>query len=249
LGQCTLRAAIQEANALGHETEVTLPAGNYLLTLGEMAISATVVIKGETGTTIDVGRVGQDGSRASQLFHVLSSGDLRLSTMILQNGARFDSTQDGALHGGGAIANEGRLTIESALIRGSYADVQGGAIMNLGVMTLTDITVLGGGVQYVGGAGIFNGEGAQATITRGLVTDNVCSHSSQGGGIHNRGIMSIIDTTVRDNTSVNGSNVRNTETGQLTIRGSSFIGGNEWEAPGGISNSGTLVDGGGNEFE
>ncbi|MBM3926056.1 MAG: CSLREA domain-containing protein [SAR202 cluster bacterium] len=248
-GQCTLRAAVEEANELEGETEVTLLAEEYGLTLGEIAVNATVTITGEAGTTIDGGRVEGDVSRGRRLFHVMPDGDLGLGVMTLQNGARYDSAQSGVLHGGGAIVNEGKLTIESVLIRDSYADVRGGLILNLGEMILTDVTLSGGWTFYIGGAGIYNEEGAEATITRARIEDNECSRSSSGGGIFNAGVMSIVETTLQDNFSVNGSNIRNGVSGRLTIRGSILVGGgNPGEGPGGISNDGEMVDEGGNSF-
>ncbi|MCA9927283.1 MAG: CSLREA domain-containing protein, partial [Anaerolineales bacterium] len=44
---CTLRAAIQEANALPGEDTIQLPAGTYTLTSGELAITDNVTIIGE----------------------------------------------------------------------------------------------------------------------------------------------------------------------------------------------------------
>lgn len=217
---------------------MNLGTATYTLTNGVLNVSTTVTVRGQSGATVN---------GASRIFSIQGSGDLRLNTMTVQGGSVEESTGNGPMLGGGNILNQGRLTMQSVLIRDGYSDVQGGNIANYGSMSLTDGTVSGGGVQYVGGAGIYNAPGANATITRAGIRGNSNSHSGQGGGALNRGSMSIIDSTLQDNYSVNGSNVNNE--GTLTIRGSTFIGNADDEfQPGGIANSGTLNDEGGNEI-
>jgi hypothetical protein len=114
-------------------------------------------------------------------------------------------------------------------------------------MNLSDVTISGGRVFYLGGAGIENGMGAEATITRALIEKNECLRISRGGGIYNQGVMWIDDTTIRDNTSVSGSNIRNEEGGHITITRSRVLNDREWSAS--IINDGTLVDGGGNVLD
>jgi hypothetical protein len=188
-----------------------------------------------------VGQPGATIQAGGRVFHVLPGGDLRLNTMTLEGRGASDDP------GGGNILNRGQLTAQSVLIRNGHANTQGGNISNFGTMDLSDVTVSGGSAQYVGGAGIYNAPGADATITRAGITGNECDNTCQGGGVLNRGTMSIIDSTLEGNFSVNGSNVNNA--GSLTIRGSRFVGGPMDEAqPGGISNSGTLSDEGGNDI-
>src|SRR5437868_3898774 len=71
-GPCTLRAAIDEANAqpMGSTITITVPAGHYRLTLGELAlISNTIVISGAGAGTTTV-----DGGGASRVVHVFGAG-------------------------------------------------------------------------------------------------------------------------------------------------------------------------------
>src|SRR4051812_28637704 len=59
VGECTLRAAIQETNALPGADTITLPAGTYLLTLGsgdldasgDLDVRDTLAIEGAGATT------------------------------------------------------------------------------------------------------------------------------------------------------------------------------------------------------
>ena len=244
-GGCTLRAAIEEANALGIDTNISLPAGTYGISQGELPVTGTIVLRGQDGTTVE-GEFSDDSP--SRIFHVMGSGDLRISTMIIQNGEVEESENDGPALGGGAIANEGLLRMERVLIRNSYADVLGGLISNSGAMTIVDATMSGGGTFFEGGAGIFNDVGAEAILVRTLISGNDCEHDSRGGGILNYGEMTITDSTLRDNTAVIGSNVLNDTGATLTIEDSEFIGGNEFDGEGGILNRGTLVNDGGNTF-
>ncbi|HYV66156.1 MAG TPA: CSLREA domain-containing protein, partial [Myxococcales bacterium] len=74
-GSCTLRAAIQEANALAGADTVVLPAGTYLLTLagagedgaatGDLDITGDLIIAGAGAASTVV-----DGNGLDRVFHV-----------------------------------------------------------------------------------------------------------------------------------------------------------------------------------
>ena len=125
---CTLRAAIQEANALAGNDVINLPAGTFTLTItgagednaaaGDLDVRETLWIYGQ----------GMDATRinAAGIDRVF---DLRLGVLQLVDltvtGGRATSL-DGAL-GGGIRASGERLVIGSCRLTGNVAN-QGGAI-------------------------------------------------------------------------------------------------------------------------
>ncbi|HHJ15442.1 MAG TPA: CSLREA domain-containing protein, partial [Gammaproteobacteria bacterium] len=119
-GVCSLRAAIEEANALAGPDTVSVPSGNYLLTQGSLVIKDAVTVTGAyTGLTV------LDGNANGRVFSISSGvGEVTLETMTIQNGSI-----DGA--GGGVATGGSLLTIRNAIIRDNVAtggDAWGGAI-------------------------------------------------------------------------------------------------------------------------
>jgi hypothetical protein len=52
VGTCTLRTAIEQSNATPGEDVISLPAGQYILTLGQLVIEDNLTIRGEGASTI-----------------------------------------------------------------------------------------------------------------------------------------------------------------------------------------------------
>src|SRR5215207_841509 len=80
-GDCTLRAAVQEANALEGADTITIPAGEYKLTMegaGEDdALSGDLDITGQvTITGAGAGATVIDANGLDRAFHVFASLDL-----------------------------------------------------------------------------------------------------------------------------------------------------------------------------
>src|SRR5215207_3850749 len=89
-GECTLRAAIQEANAWEGADSISIPAGTFALSIagsGEDA-AATGDLDITDGLTISGAGIGVTILEAGELdreFHV-QSGTLSLSRLTIQNG-------------------------------------------------------------------------------------------------------------------------------------------------------------------
>jgi CSLREA domain-containing protein len=82
LGDCTLRAAVQEANALSLPDQISLPAGEYLLTLGESleddAAEGDLDIR-EAVTIVGAGAADSiiNGAGLDRVFHVSPVREIR----------------------------------------------------------------------------------------------------------------------------------------------------------------------------
>jgi CSLREA domain-containing protein len=109
-GVCTLRAAIQEANASPGSDNITLPAGSYLLTIagagdntaasGDLDITDNVVIRGAGAsvTVIDAGQI----DRAFHILDPLALGvNVEIHGLTITNGYVLNENGAGILISGG----------------------------------------------------------------------------------------------------------------------------------------------------
>ena len=164
-GDISLRDAIALAPA--GETIGFVSGGTIDLTLGELVIDKDLTISAGSGLQLTI-----DAQNNSRIFNI-TGGTVGISGLTLTRG-RADDPFEGA---GGAIRNQGSLTITSSTITSSYA--------------------------YFGG-GIANVRGGNLTITGSTISEN--SAGTSGGGVFFYGVtftedsMSIIDSTISGNT-------------------------------------------------
>lgn len=180
-GQCTLRAAVMEANALPGTDSIQVPAGNYLLVLtgenenlsatGDLDITEELTIAGagQALTTIN-------GNQADRIFHILGAAVI-LSDMTITNGRVTNSS----FYGGGAILND-------------FDDDY-----HLGKLTLNRITVSNNKTVdwSLGGGGILS-RGGPLTVTNSLIQSNEAILAN-GGGISAETTVFLENTTVSNN--------------------------------------------------
>lgn len=279
-----LRDAV-ESSRHWSDTRITLTPGEYVVQSyypdrdrsqprqgGQLEVAGKVSITGGPGTSITTGPGPNafccDMEAPTRIFYVTPAGDLTLDEVTLHGGST-GSSDSGDLEPrpfeGGAILNEGRLTVRNAMLRDNDASSKGGAISNYGTMTLSDVTVQNNRCIHTGGCAIFNAEGATATVTRGLVEHNGGHKLINGHAVYNAGQMTVAATTMQANALTwsdehgryvpvddpeSSRNVWNQETGQLTLRNSTFVGRPD-DVGGGILNHGppgNVRDEGGNEF-
>ncbi|MCB9235686.1 MAG: gliding motility-associated C-terminal domain-containing protein [Bacteroidia bacterium] len=216
-GNCSLRAAIMEANALPGQDTIFLPAGTYTMTktginengafTGDLDINSNIVIVGaDTRTTI----VNMDS--LDRVFDVRTGGVAYFTGFEIRAGY-----VQGA-HGGG-IQNVASLTMVDVALKFSAtvgnvggtvtAGGFGGGIWNSGTLTLNKVTfednkAIGsrgqdGGVPGAGGAGgggaglggaIFNENGGTITLTNVTFAANEARGGGGGFGSTNMGSFS-----------------------------------------------------------
>ncbi len=196
-GRCSLRAAIEEANALGGMRVIALPQASVLLEDQAIAVTADVKIIGlgatsteiiadgdqrvfeiDPGASLDISQLtlsggGEDVQGVGGLINNL--GSLLIEDAILQNGRSV---------GGGAISSEGQLTIRRSVLLDNKAVLgggSGGAIRNFGNATLENV-LLYNNEAFSGGA-ISTAPSSGATLDIRFTTI-VANHSrSIGAGI------------------------------------------------------------------
>jgi CSLREA domain-containing protein len=188
---CSLREAIEAANTNLGADDVHVPAGTYLLTLGQLVVSDDVSIAGagQTDTIID-------GNATDRVFEIeATSGVVAISEVTIRNGR---PARPSPSYGGGIRAYAG-LSLTNSTMSGNAA-VFGGAIAHsyYGDLTITNSTV-SGNFGYFSGVIVHrhtsHSEG-DLTITNSTVSDNV----GRGILIYNGGDATLTDSTVSNNT-------------------------------------------------
>ena len=236
-GTCTLRAAIQEANARPGADVITVPAGTYRITHpepanggiagGDFNITAPVEITGAGAA-----RTMVDGNHQFRILNVKSgaTGRVTLTKLTIQNGAGDDEC------GPGVVQVFGVAALRKVTVRGNC----GSGIVNQFGSTLTvdRSTITANGTSWFGG-GIDNH--GTLLITRSTMSDN---YGQDGGGaINNFGTLTVVNSTVSGNGSdVSGGGINTS--GRVTLNNVTITGniaGGQGHGGGGIDGSGTLT--------
>ena len=194
--RCTLRAAIQEANALSGVDTINVPAGTFILTRsgfddtavnGDLDINSTLIINGagQNATIID-------GNDLDRVFHITGGFKVVMKNLTIQNGS-----QTGTGLGGGGIANfGGTLSLAGVTLTSNLAFEPGGGLFNGGTATLNAVIISHNSAST--GGGIINT--GTLNITQSMITSN-SSTTATGGGLANTfGNMTITFTTINGNT-------------------------------------------------
>jgi len=210
-GQCTLRAAIQEANALSGADFVNLGTANYALTIDgvaeEAAATGDLDITGDLNIFGGVGPTVIDGGSLDRVLDI-RSGTVGITKVTIQNGLASADYGGGILVGagttlfltgstvsanrthsfGGGIFNFGTIYISNSTISGNTAsnamDGFGGGILSDGTAHLFNSTVSGNSSNRAGGGILhgFNNPSSTLTLTSSTVSDNTAGTHSGGIG-------------------------------------------------------------------
>ena len=252
-GNCTLRAAIEEANALAGDGAIGFAegsSGTIALANGELSIRSNLTITGPGADKLTV-----SGGGKSRVFAAYGGG-VNISGLTITDGQsnrwggglyvrgtltvrnialRDNNAADG---GGGLYVDDGGdLTVQDSTIAGNNAERGGGiyAYSNVtGEVTVQNSTVSGN--SAIGGGGIYNAELSQTTLRNSTVSGN--NASQVAGGIYNWvASLTVQNSTINDNYTTgfgDGGGIRN-EGGIASVQNST-ISGNRGPVSGGIYN-------------
>ncbi|HEV7730665.1 MAG TPA: right-handed parallel beta-helix repeat-containing protein [Candidatus Binatia bacterium] len=181
---CTLRAAVQEANALAGADDITLPAGTFRLTLvgapealaatGDLDVTQPLTITGATRDTTIIDGVGSD-----RVFEVAAATAMTMSKLTVRNGHTMDPG-GGILHAGGAA-----LTLTDVAFRGNTASVGGAVLMASGPITIADCAFDDNFATGTGGAVVHSPGSAQAfDLRRSTFTRNAAPAGVAGAVLY-----------------------------------------------------------------
>jgi CSLREA domain-containing protein len=266
-GTCTLRAAIQEANARAGADVVIVPAGTYALaiaplnqntiTTGDLDITGDLTITGAgaASTFVDGGNP-PPGSPPEvrgldRLFEIHAPATaVSFSDLTIRDGYAADD--------GGGIHNNtnANVSVARSVVTGNYAGKAGGGIENHlgGTVDVTASTISGNSANESGSALNNNRDGA-LTVADSTVSGNSAAVVGRdptlvgAGAIGNnavldgRGTIVITGSTIADNASgsAGAAAISNDGAGTVTVERTSFVR-NRSEASGGaiFNNAGVV---------
>lgn len=223
-GNCTLRAAIREANALAGDDAITLPDGTYTLSLtgtnegvaaqGDLDINDNLTITGASAATtiIDANNI----DRVIQVGTGAAGTTVSISNVTIKNG-----TAGGNTGGGIDMYNSSIVTLTDCVVSDNTLNNNFGGgfcVASGSTLNLINTTVSGNKADATNGfgGGIFN------MGTLNMLNSPVSSNTSKGpgAGIYNGGTASISTSTISSNTTTgasgNGAGIANDGTLNLS---------------------------------
>jgi CSLREA domain-containing protein len=156
-GACTLRAAIQQANALAGDDVIQVPAGTYAIAIapqnenlansGDFDVTAPVTIigAGKEATILDGGVPNSSAPEMRGRDRVLevhaAAGNVTLAGLSIREG--YSAEQGGGIYN----VSSGTLRLDDVRVLDSYAAKYGGGIANAGagLVELVGSTASGNG--------------------------------------------------------------------------------------------------------
>ena len=215
-------------NATGTVTSsgtVHIASGTYYESNIQITTNMTIIGENQANTVIDAQTNGN-------IFDIATGVNLTLINITLQNGASSS---------GGAIINNGTLSVTNTTFNKNTATSWnvgngGGAIYNTGTLTVNNTTFNNNVANYNGGA-IYNELG---TLTETNITfNNNSAKYGEGGTIYNTGTLTGTNDTFNNSAAGPGGAIYNT--GTLTIHNSTFTNSNSnYHYGGAIYNNGIL---------
>jgi len=248
-GFCSLRAAIEEANASSAPTTINLPAGTYNLTLGALDVapngSRTIVINGSGPASTIIQQTDTVNRVMAIDYSVMGNTNVTLSGVTLTGGSDTIDHYGGAgILAGSMDAPTDSLTLSNCIVSNNNVAVLdilqggGGVRMDGGILTVANCTFTNNSSGLApGGAIAFYNPGAPGTLTisgstftNNHLTNTSASGPSGGGAVYiNKAIATISNSTFNANqassTGAGGAHGGAVyfNTGTLTIDHSTFF--------------------------
>ncbi len=232
-GDCSLREAIQAANtdtavdacAAGSGADtITVPAGIYTLTAGDLNVTTDLTVNGAGAATTIV-----DGSGITRIFYIASGATVEISGLTIRNGLDYEAA--------GGIHNGGTLTLNDSIVSGNSVEgnYDAGGINNAGTLTLNNTTVndnTANGDYSTGG--IKNPSGRTLNLNNSTVSGNIATGDYSTGGIESfqSASATLNNSTVSGNSAIGDygtGGIQNSQSAilnlnNITVSGNSAIG-------------------------
>jgi len=239
----TLREAIAYANC--GDTITFAPTMFLLLDRDELFLSIFSIDNIASGTA----------GTAYPIIN-LSGSEIFIDKNITIDATGLDITIDaGGLSRVFSIAEGITVTLIGLTITGGYVDDNGGGIFNQGTLTVIDCTITNNFAES--GGGIYNHNTGYLIVSDGSTISKNTAKNWGGGVYNNFGTLTVIDSTISDNTSlgtsvfISGFEVgggggifgQNNAQGSVTISNSTITGNKAINSGGGgiYNNGGTLI--------
>jgi CSLREA domain-containing protein len=227
-GECTLRAAIQETNALPGADVVFINPASVTLAIagGDEDASATGDLDVTDNLTLIAGFVcpadGRpcpgpviDGGGIDRVLHIIAPATAEIPGLTIRNGVAPPSPPSGEANGGGVLIDDGAVLKLSNSVITENSAANGGGIYNAGLLS-----VQGGRIESNTGGGIANAifitaQGTDTAMVSGgpslqahAVLDRVVVARNSGHGIANFGtdtVPGFASTMLVTNSTISGN--------------------------------------------
>ena len=231
-GLCSMRAAIEESNALPGANTIILAEDSYPIEGEFFEITEDLSMEG----------VSQDATVIATLSFFFEKFTWTISedvTVSLRNLTLRGLYGDNGNDGTNGIENFGTLTLEDVTITDNYSSVSSRAgIVNRGGLSIVRSTISrNGALPFFGARGFGIVSTGEVTIKESQIIDN------EGSGISSSGSLLIEDSLIEDNFGVEGDagggvgSSGNAIIRRSTIQSNRLL---EFAVGGGIYNSGTM---------
>ncbi|HUS24628.1 MAG TPA: DUF4347 domain-containing protein [Candidatus Binatia bacterium] len=235
-GNCTLRAAIQEANATVGPDTVNFANGvqDVLLAYGEITIGDDLTLSGPGASNLTV-----DAQGSSRIFFIDDADSENAATVTIR-GVTLANGDGGGGYGGAILSHE-NLVLRDSVVTGSEARAGGGVAVDtyfgqkpIDTVQIVNTTISDNGASYYnnytsygrgGGVSVYAPHAA-ITIANSTITGN--TSEQDGGGVYIGGLFYA---------EFGG------DAGSLTISNSSISGNRAYSAGGGIYVEGVFDEG------
>ena len=221
-GGCTLRAAVQEANAQPGEDIVNILPGKYTLKLvgvgedgaatGDLDIAGTLTLQASSPTAVAI------NGKKDRVIHVLPGASATIRQLTIAKGSLFtkDRNANSDDFEGGGILNQGTLLLDNVVITGNKAQDDGGGISNRGTLSLSQVAILKNKSRGSGG-GIYNPDASAGTIDAFATTIAKNQAGDEGGGIDNQSEATLTNCTVSGNKGKEVGGIKNEDAAELIL--------------------------------
>jgi CSLREA domain-containing protein len=237
-GACTLRAAVQEAEATTDADEIQLPAGKYLLKLvgvfensgetGDLDITEDLTING-AGSDLTIVQGKKD-----RVFDVFGENVVTISNLTITKGAiltNLSSPPEEPEGGGISIYPDATVNLIDVVVSGNKCGDDGGGISNFGHLSLERVTIEKNKSNDDAG-GLYNaGKASVASLRDVTIAKNKAK--GEGGGIENQALLSLTNVTLSANKSKGDAGGVNNDLGTVTLTNVTLKGNKASKATGG----------------
>jgi CSLREA domain-containing protein len=235
---CSLREAINAANATLADDTVVVPAGAYTLTLagagedsgrlGDLdlgpAASGSITIQGA-----GVGQTIVDAAGLDRVFDLQPAMTATIAGLTAKGGRV--PTRDGGIV---RASFNAILTLDHVELSGGTASSGGGVLVESGAIATIRDSRIAGNVVTNGGGGIANR--GTTTLLRVQIVDNHADMYRGGGVDHISGALTIADTELSANSADIGGGMAVENGGPATLTGVALVGNRAASFGGGLFN-------------
>lgn len=238
VGDCTLRAAVEEATHSRTAARIELPAGMTVALRNPLPLTGRLEIAGpvpQLGT--NPARIVSARALHGAILPVRPGTQLTLSGLVLRGEGKKDGSlaavaPGGTLHirdswlvgsrGGAAIYNQGRLSIDNAVFADNESNRFGAAILTADGRTAVRDAVFVGNRARGGGAVAWYGRAAAVTIERSVFAGN---QGRKGGAIFAKADAGVYESVIVNNAASDDTGgLRGNRRGDIVLRNTVIAG-------------------------